>query len=119
MKDRLIELFKSACDKFNDSDCTEEEALELLADHLLENGVIAPPCKIGQTVYQIKGTSIKKYKVDYFDIFKNSVNFTFKIHLIADNWSDFVFADDVGKTVFLTREDAEAKLKEGADNEHK
>ena len=94
------------CKYENENSC--EDAYR--ADYLLDKGAIIPPCNIGDTVYQIKGTGIKKYKVDYLDIFKNSVNFTFKIHLIADNWSDFVFDNDFGETVFLTKEEAEKHL---------
>ena len=110
-RERLIEIITKSVDG-----CAEYWA-GLIADGLLESDAIVPPCKVGDTVYQIKGTSIKEYKVDYFDIFNNSVNFTFKIHLIADNWSDFVFDDDFGKTVFLSREEAKKALEECKENE--
>lgn len=60
MRDRLIDLLKSnhkaeqlrqmgiAIGKYED-DCVEA----MLADFLLANGVIVPPCKVGQTVYKI------------------------------------------------------------------
>ena len=86
-----------------------------IADSLLENGVIVPPVKVGQTVYKTNGTSLREYVVDYFDIFKDSSNFTFKIHLDSKNWTDFVFVEDFGKTVFLTKEQAEKHLKGGAE----
>lgn len=104
MRDRLIELLDNLLELGYSS--------PYVADYLLENGVIVPPVSVGQTVYKVNGIKAREYKVDYFDIFNNIVNFTFKIHLIADDWSDFVFADDFGKTVFLTKEEAENALKE-------
>ena len=60
MKDRLIELIgkvqcrNSECAK-SCSDCSSvalfDEDVEILADHLLKNGVIVPPCKVGDMVY--------------------------------------------------------------------
>lgn len=91
--------------------------LENIADGLLQNGVIVPPVKVGDTVYKINGVSSREYEVDYFDIFKDSSNFTFKIQLDSKNWSDYVFIEDFGKTVFFTKEAAEKALKGGAENE--
>ena len=64
MRDRLIELLKVAKKNrgmyspegylmgatFN-IPLVEDKYVELLADHLLANGVIVPPCKVGQKVY--------------------------------------------------------------------
>ena len=52
MKDRLMELLKSAplCGYAFD-DQYSDGTIEKIADHLLANGVIAPPCKVGDTVY--------------------------------------------------------------------
>lgn len=77
--------------------------------------MIVPPVNVGQTVYKINGVSSREYEVDYFDIFKGSSNFTFKIHLDSKNWSDYVFIEDFGKTVFLTKEEAEKALRGGAE----
>lgn len=50
MKDRLIELLRQAEHKYLN---LLEFEKDILADYLLENGVIVPPCKVGQTVYVI------------------------------------------------------------------
>ena len=49
MRDRLIELISGIVS------CAEDERTfsEIIADHLLANGVIVPPCKVGQTVNDI------------------------------------------------------------------
>ena len=118
-RERLVELLKQNCHcKDEDySNCSSNGICftHREADYLLENGVIVPPVKIGQTVYKINGVSLREYEVDYFDIFKDSSNFTFKIHLDSKNWTDYVFIEDFGKTAFLTKEKAEKALKGGAE----
>ena len=57
MRDRLIELLKGAETKVTEimsKPLALEEWLGIYADYLIENGVIVPPCKVGQTVYVIK-----------------------------------------------------------------
>ena len=46
MRDRLIELMQEWGNKNTDS-----FPFEQVADYLLENGVIVPPCKVGDKVY--------------------------------------------------------------------
>ena len=51
MRDRLVELLDKAFLESDDNygmPCTEQ-----VADHLIENGVIVPPCKVGDTVYKL------------------------------------------------------------------
>lgn len=43
-RERLIELIYSANNEFTDENITEENAVEILADYLLDHGVIVPPC---------------------------------------------------------------------------
>lgn len=47
MRDRLIELIQNSV-----GGCARHWA-EIIADHLLAEGVIVPPCKVGDTVYCI------------------------------------------------------------------
>ena len=82
--------------------------LNKLADHLLDNGIVVPPVKVGQTVYSIQGFNGKPeqcepYTVDDITIYEN----TLTIH-IRDEWLFIrnMYPDDIGKTVFTSREDA-------------
>jgi hypothetical protein len=80
-----------------------------LADHLLANGVIVPPCKVGQKVYYpIRHTN------EVAQLFVREIVYTSsKIQFYA---SYLVFTvDAIGKTVFLTREEAEKVLKEAEE----
>jgi hypothetical protein len=115
---RLVELLRKSeilcddCGQHGNSYCTEA-----IADYLLTNGVIVPPCKVGDKVYCIveyhsKGfqrlpakeviveeevTRIAKLKMPYFFFDTNTVHFT---------------EEKIGKTVFLTPEEAEQALAE-------
>ena len=131
MRDRLIELLHK-----NSWDYLLCEAnIKLLADHLLENGVIVPPVSIGSTVYAISETRAKEAKVD--ELYINSQK---RVVIFADfdcdedcegcpfeMWSQSfcgewdcgnqfgvveIKIEELGKTVFLTKEEAEQALKE-------
>ena len=102
MRDRLIELLIKA--KVTWNPCG-------IADHLLSNGVIVPPCKVGDTVwfetYEKNGSvfvGIQPHTVDRIDV--DCVVGTQKfVETRLPSWS-------FGKTVFLTKEGAEQALKE-------
>ena len=73
-----------------------------IADHLLANGVIVPPCKVGHPVYRI---CKQKYPVD-----------SYRMHweeewVILTRLFDLSMIPEIGKTVFLTRKEAEQALK--------
>ena len=113
-RERLIELIVNAdvhdsyecklCTK-KDTSCTRCGA-EKLADHLLANGVIVPPCMVGDTVYRIYTRSwVGEDKVDYFIITERGLYY-------VDDKGRETSCDKFGKTVFLTKEEAEQALKE-------
>lgn len=94
--------------------------LQKLADYedLEEQGLLLRlPCKLGDTVYSIANDG-KIYPVKATKEIRivNGV-----LHIICESckYSDLVSYDDIGKTVFLTQAEAEAKLKElrGGENE--
>ena len=131
-RDRLIELFKKTeytpfpemTMKSNLGNQFTEYALNCIVDDLLANGVILPPCKVGDKVYivsryyagdweiyQCEIESITCYKKNTFiSCFANDVRFG-KINFGLNN-------SEIGKTVFLTKEEAEAELKKrGKEND--
>ena len=69
MRERLIKLIQDADKNFFD-DCKDKAMLNIrkmyakyLADYLLRNGVIVPPCKVGDTAYEIQqAEQLKKAK---------------------------------------------------------
>ena len=99
-RDRLIELL------------TKEVARPkayALADHLLANGVIVPPCKVGQTIYYISFGKVYKSKCHAITQHKNSL----QIHLYDYDGDKAIYP---AKKVFLTKEEAERALKELNNN---
>jgi hypothetical protein len=49
MRDRLVELIKESSYYLDEQDVL----CNRIADHLIANGVIVPPCKVGDTVYKL------------------------------------------------------------------
>ena len=120
-RDRLIELIKQEPSRHSED----------IADHLLKNGVIVPMCKVGDTVY-VKGVSVKvsDIRIDneitycvqidcneccVCPFYEDVVSWEGEHDCVTNGYLEFT-ADDIGKTVFLTREDAEKTLKEREEN---
>ena len=132
-KERLIELIvKLGCEEYGgnamcDGDCFErckdckiKITVEDLAERLIENGVIVPPCKVGDTVYVICNKMVQETTVFSMKVETEDKNYVFYIkalavdgmnktvHGYATVFKIFVF----GKTAFLTRDEAEKALAE-------
>ena len=120
-RDRLIELiadiqndFEKWCVECAEDGHKDHQPLgEYLADKLLQNGVIVPPCKVGDTVYMIFENEIRELRVISLSyLFSSSFNH-FNLH--TENSRGAVLSyemKDIGKTVFLTKEEAEKALAE-------
>ena len=132
-RERLIELLMQgdiAASKqgvFNCCMCKREA--EILADHLLENGVTVLPAKVGDTVYiknepyDILAMYIEENEISYIANYdceeRNCLECPYAKEVLfgevtmceKSEYSEFT-ASDIGKTVFLTLEEAEKALKE-------
>ncbi len=93
-----------------DGQC-EEEAVKKLweLENKIENGtLIELPCKLGDTVYRIRK---KPYPI-VLERFVVKITLCFN-HKGQYEWQIFTTTEDtLGKTVFLTKAEAEKKLKE-------
>lgn len=71
-----------------------------------EGRLVVLPCKVGDTVYGHNKTEVSEYKVSVISLA------TYNWYLRCQNKnSDFWVTDaDIGRTVYLTREEAEAAL---------
>ena len=115
-RDRLIEIILKSdilcdsCGEYSNSYCAEA-----IADYLLANGVIVPPCKVGDTVYTYGAKQIKEWEITF--VGKNSRN-EYKFIAVVGKCEDLLtfWNYEIGKTVFLTKEEAEKALKERGDN---
>lgn len=84
-----------------------EKTLGDIADYLLENSVIVLPCKVGDTIYRC-GDLIKnvyEWEIEHIELYFDEIVF------VDDSDNEFT-AEDIGKTVFLTKEEAEKALEE-------
>lgn len=119
MRDRLIDLVSKArekCGLTNCLDCkyqgnetrTTRCYSYLIVDCLLENGVIVPPCKVGDTVYYLGGIHRRLIKsATVVEIILNSDG----VRDLFVNSEDGVSFENSLDTFFLTKEEAEKALK--------
>ena len=124
-RERLIEILKLGscpspylcdenCKYANLERCYEERT----ADLLLEHGVVLMPCKVGDRVYEVTGrktVSVYKVKAIRVELFSLFIEWDIVEGFVWQSLSG-INADEIGKTVFLTREEAEKALKECKDN---
>ena len=95
-------------------------SIEYLADYLISNGVVVMPCKVGDTVYCYDEDlyAILDYRIEQI-IFSGGFLTLYSGVCCNEDvlLSDIDFWEtDLGKTVFLTREEAEKALKERESN---
>ena len=125
-RDRLIELLEDTAHEKGGMPSFKD-----IADYLLANGVIVPPCKVGDTVwinYEYSKSIIRTCPVKVYayriDTKKNNMRIcvegNIKISAYGGHYNHYYNGtfkwDSVGKTVFLTKKEAEEKLKELKEN---
>ena len=99
-KEKITEILKAYTKKHNIM--ASSVILEAYAEELVANGVIVPPCKVGDKVYSLYFDKIESYVVTNFEIDS----------LATDGINSMLFGfESIGKTVFLTKEEAEERLK--------
>lgn len=104
-RERLIDLIREA-KKHTKNANSDLERNMIFADYLLEHGVIVPPCKVGDRVYRPSDClGVVQFVIISFNIYESEMFFT-------DDSENIIYLSDIGKTVFLTREEAERALKE-------
>ena len=103
VRERLIELL----DECRGIEGIGMELVEKHADLLLANGVIVPPCKVGDTVYvcfsrtRVIECKVAQIIIEHIEEIGMSFICYGGMHFDMRHW---------GKTVFLTREEAEKAL---------
>lgn len=132
MKDRLTQLLLNIPDREVEIDGVKVgkrlHTAESVAEYLISKGVIVLPCKVGDTVYHYSRDlgGIFPYFADnlhigFMDKTRNYLIYEANYH---DEETDELIdeidieIEDFGKTVFLTREEAEKHLK-GANDEQR
>ena len=107
-KERLVKLLTGK------SIATDAD-VDYVADYLLDNGVIVPPCKVGDKIYfiypkQFQNDTIKEGVVTQLALAAQFAQSMFP------GESVFLF-EEIGEKLFPTREQAEQALKERKANE--
>lgn len=111
-RERLIELIRFGYGKGRANE-NVKQVEETIADYLLANGVIVLPCKVGDMVYGIEEKGICEIEIESIHCWCSGI-------WKCNGWSgkskyrvgyEFSF-DDIGKTVFLTKEEARKALEE-------
>lgn len=117
MREKLIELLDQNCGY------VEEQKAEELADKILADGWMRPPCKVGEVVWL--NTKFGTLKARVIEI-TQTINNNFSVHIVYDlmycykqhiNTQGYVgYLEEkfeFGKTAYRTKEEAEAKVKGG------
>ena len=131
-RDRLIKLICKAPLGFKEFEKQYyKSTIEKMADYLLANGVIVPPCKVGDKVYSLMECTCEdidgvhtpcEYYTEIAEKMcshpKGDCPYEYRIaECIVTDMNLLRFTKKWGKTVFLTKEEAEQKLKELKEND--
>jgi hypothetical protein len=120
-KKRLVKLIEEAGEGY------ELRSVVDIADYLLENGVIVPPCQVGDKLYAISGNRIEECICDEISIcaefqcdydckgcpfYDWKQDFHTGEHSCGGEYGTWFFSlKDFGKTVFLSEAEAKYALK--------
>lgn len=129
-RERLIEVLNKSCEERG----WLMNGAGTIADYLLANGVIVPPCKVGDTVYVNPYTWGYLSFTDYEHCFIHSKHFVIAevVSIIKTRKQNLIKLkiynrtthtakyhrypiSSIGITVFLTKEEAETALKGGEE----
>ena len=95
--------------------CGGFDRLRELAEADKDGRVVVLPCKVGDTIYFTRANPILQYKVTGYEMGEASISQVRSKHVDKETGLTFNFTfrpGSIGKTVFLTREEAEKALQE-------
>ena len=128
MRDRLVKMLaegRELCEKIQCEGCRRsckglnDCIANVQAEHLLANGVIVPPCKVGDTVYYLNFYNhMLLYRDRFYEaevarivVTKHGVSIVIRIR--GEHTTYEIPYAEFGKNVFITSEEAEQALKGG------
>ncbi len=118
-RERLVELLEDVIGEGWRTMC------EAIADNLLiEGGIIVPPCKVGDVLYYVSKNPINIsvlpntiYEAEIVRIVTTNLGTTLVVQIRNEyGVTEIPDVNDWGKTVFLTKEEAEEALEGGEEN---
>lgn len=100
---------KRLCDKLRDWQQADQDGRRVVL-----------PCKVGDTVYFTVESRWDSATIEHIEVWSSGVRFFWVQYDVGPEtnelWDDGDFEmEDIGKTVFLTRQEAEAAVEKGAD----
>lgn len=119
-KQKITEILKAYTKKHNIS--ASSVILEEYAEELLANGAIVQPVKVGQTVYVVSryyagDWEVYKCEIDAITIYEKNTFISCVANDVRFGKINFgLNLSEIDKTVFLTKEEAEEKLRELSEN---
>lgn len=118
MRDRLIELLKETFEYTKGTCIDFDEAAEINADHLIANGIVAPPVKVGQTVWvynqsrnNVYKNTVVSVKIGGESLYKNKITVEYRNACGESSYRKYTWAQ-IGKQVFFTEREAVEALAE-------
>lgn len=120
-KEKLTEIIKSTIVNAHGTklgDVFHPEFVDNIVNNLVEGGVIVLPCKVGDIVYLVKKDTRAfdnaEFVVSGWELESNGDNSYWAVWRNEGNYIPLTFGDEsIGKTVFLSYEEAEKALKGG------
>lgn len=109
-QERLVALIDRSLKQHIDKSC---KLAENIASDLLAEGLIVPPCKFGDTIYHLSYGGIVELRV-YDMMIKKRGLIVVTFDKETGNMHSF-YSEYMEKRYFLTREEAEAALKERSE----
>lgn len=115
-REKLVELIQDAKKTTKGANCVLERDM-LFADYLLENGVIVPPCKVGEKCYMVLekltgGYEVVETKLICFKQKDDLIIASCFINAPLINNSIEFYNDEIHTSIFITKEEAEKALAE-------
>ncbi len=109
MRERLKKLIRSGVSQ-SEQRCKDYGCYDYgdVADYLLDNGVIVPPCKVGDNIYTLFGNKVDEEVLVSCEYSRAS---GFSYMSSNGKFPTLFKEEDIGKTVYLSREEAEKALK--------
>lgn len=129
-RERLVELIKKSRREWLEKEYdheTEKSVDEYVADYLMSKNVVVLPCMVGDTVYSLlywwdKDSGIVPYQITNLTMTQNQKGEWTKKYRAMQlkkgktiDWQLNFDFNMLGKTVFLSRAEAKAKLREMRD----
>lgn len=113
-KQSVLKLIKEAEAQFAGTGKALLDIEDYVAEYLTANGVIVPPCKVGDKFYRVvkrwQGKTVTwERKIDTFIV--SIISYNGEEIILENDSEEYIWLSYIGKTVFLSREDAEKALK--------